>query len=175
MTRAEHKLLFPLLTPSRPFLLPQSYIFEKNFHLFSPSPVTCGVSPFATTKKALGFPFYSNTDSGDHRVPGVALNSCVQQLFSPRQSCFFMKYKIKNNKQIFFFSCFQGRPRLAGSGGCYGWESRAQGLPVWGRGAPMKPKKEWDKEHSQSWVEIQLSKFLQRFFFISFLLSFIFL
>lgn len=57
MTRAEHKLLFPLLTPSHPFLLPQSYIFEKNFYLFSPPPVTCGVSPFATTKKALGFLF----------------------------------------------------------------------------------------------------------------------
>lgn len=84
MTRAEQKLLFLLLISSHPFLLPQSYIFEKKLLPFSPPPVTCGVSLFATTKKALGFPFYSNTDSGDYHVPGVALNCYVQQLFSAK-------------------------------------------------------------------------------------------
>lgn len=186
MTRAEQKLLFPSLTPSHPFLLSQSYIFEKNFYLFSPPPVTCGVSPFATTEKAPGFPFYSNTDSSDDHVPGVALNGCVQQLFSAKAKSgfvLFFFYQIQNKKQQtvrFDFSCFQGRPRLAGSGGCCGWESRAPCLPVWGRG-PQGTREikqgmgqEWDKKHSQSWVEIQLSKCLQRFFFIPFLLRFIY-
>lgn len=120
MTRAEHKLLFPTLTPIP--LSYQSYIFEKNFYLFSPPPVTCGVSPFATTKKALGFPFYSNTDSGDYRVPGVALNSCVQQLFSAMAESIFvlfflMKYRIKNNKRI-LLQLLLGEAKLPGSGGC---------------------------------------------------------
>lgn len=101
---AEHKLFFPLLIPSCPFLLPQSYIFEKNFYLFSPPPVTCGVSPFATTKKALGFPFLFLHWQWWSSCPWSCTEPlCPAAVLSQGRvhlCCFFMKYKIKNNKQI---------------------------------------------------------------------------
>lgn len=58
MTRAEHRLLFPSLTPSHPFLLPQSYIFEKNFYLFFPSSCDLWCQSFCYYRRELsGFLF----------------------------------------------------------------------------------------------------------------------
>lgn len=52
---------------------------------------------------------------------------------------------------------------LSGAGGPQGTSEIKQGMG-----------EEWDKKQSQSRVEIQLSKCLQRFFFIPFLLRFIY-
>lgn len=85
-----------------------------------------------------------------------------------------MKFKIKNNKRI-LLQLLSGEAKA-------GWPWRMLWLgeqsPVsacLGQGDPrvqVKSNKGWAKEHSQSWVEIQLSKCLQRFFWISFFVKF---
>ena len=70
----------------------QSYIFKRNFYLFFfPSPFCDFVVSvlLLLRKRALGFTFYSDTDGRGYRVPGVALSSCVQQLFSAKAAQFF--------------------------------------------------------------------------------------
>lgn len=106
--------------------------------------MTCGVSPFATTKKALGFPFYSNTDSGDYHVPGVALNSCVQQLFSAKAESVFVLffYEIQNKKQQTDFSSAVLREFKAGwLWRMLGVGEQSPGSASLGQGDPRVPVK----------------------------------
>lgn len=70
--------------------------------------MTRGVSPFAAHGRELfRFSFYSNPAGNGYRIPGVALSSCFQQLFSAKAAYvyffpFFMEYKIKGTVRLGF-------------------------------------------------------------------------